>query len=55
VLREIWPFVQVECDAGQEVVLARLVERDGRGARPLGATTALAEDGTWCRSLQPRT
>ncbi|MDQ2589205.1 XdhC/CoxI family protein [Saccharothrix yanglingensis] len=50
-LREVWPFVQVKYDAGQEVVLARLVDRDGLGARPLGATMAIAEDGTWRGSV----
>ncbi|MFS8104726.1 XdhC family protein [Lentzea alba] len=51
VLREIWPFVEAQHDAGHDVVLARLVDRDGPGARPLGATMAIAEDGTWRGSV----
>ncbi|OLR91870.1 XdhC family protein [Actinokineospora bangkokensis] len=50
-LGEVWPFVQVKHDAGQQVVLARLVDRDGPGARPLGATMAIAGDGTWRGSV----
>ncbi|TYK44110.1 XdhC family protein [Actinomadura decatromicini] len=36
-LREIWPFVDAVVRDGGDVVLARLVGRDGPGARPLGA------------------
>ncbi|MCA2215743.1 XdhC family protein [Jidongwangia harbinensis] len=50
-LREVWPFVDAHHRAGRPVVLARLVARDGPGARPLGATMAIAADGTWCGSL----
>ncbi len=50
-LREVWPFVQAQHDSGRRVVLARLVGRDGPGARPLGATMAIAADGTWRGSL----
>jgi xanthine dehydrogenase accessory factor len=51
VLREVWPFVDAEHRAGRPVVLARLVARDGPGARPIGATMAVAADGTWRGSL----
>jgi xanthine dehydrogenase accessory factor len=47
VLREVWPFVLRERAAGQSVVLVRLIARDGSGARPLGATMAVADDGAW--------
>ncbi|MGW1089874.1 XdhC family protein [Streptomyces sp. NPDC002596] len=50
-LREVWPFVDAHRRAGRPVVLARLVGRDGPGSRPLGATMAAAEDGTWRGSL----
>ncbi|MCA2219069.1 XdhC family protein [Jidongwangia harbinensis] len=50
-LREIWPFVEAHRNAGRAVVLARLVDRDGPGPRPLGATMAVAADGTWSGSL----
>ncbi|MEV6140632.1 XdhC family protein [Nocardia sp. NPDC051990] len=50
-LREIWPFVDAHRRAGNSVVLARLVGRDGPGARPIGATMAVAADGTWRGSL----
>jgi xanthine dehydrogenase accessory factor len=50
-LREVWPFVDAQHQAGRPVVLARLVDRDGPGARPLGATMAVAADGTWRGSL----
>jgi xanthine dehydrogenase accessory factor len=50
-LREVWPFVDAHHRAGQPVALARLVDRDGPGARPLGATMAVAADGTWRGSL----
>jgi xanthine dehydrogenase accessory factor len=51
VLREVWPFVDAQHQVGQPVVLARLVGRDGPGARPIGATMAVAADGTWRGSL----
>ncbi|WP_051798795.1 XdhC family protein [Catenuloplanes japonicus] len=47
-LTEVWPFVRASISP---VVLARLVGRDGPGARPLGATMAVAADGTWRGSL----
>ncbi|WP_327188597.1 XdhC family protein [Streptomyces xinghaiensis] len=50
-LREIWPFADAHHRAGRPVVLARLVGRDGPGSRPLGATMAVAGDGTWRGSL----
>lgn len=50
-LREVWPFVDAHRRAGRPVVLARLIGRDGPGARPLGATMAVAADGTWRGSL----
>lgn len=50
-LREVWPFVDVQRRAGQQVVLARLIGRDGPGSRPLGSTIAVAEDGTWRGSV----
>ncbi|MFJ8689683.1 XdhC family protein [Micromonospora wenchangensis] len=50
-LREVWPFVDGKRQAGQSVVLARLVARDGPGSRPLGATMAIAADGTWRGSV----
>lgn len=50
-LHEVWPFVDAHRRAGRPVVLARLVGRDGPGARPLGATMAVAADGTWTGSL----
>ncbi|MCW3818804.1 XdhC family protein [Micromonospora sp. DR5-3] len=37
--------------AGQSVVLARLVARNGPGSRPLGSTMAVAADGTWRGSV----
>ncbi|MDX8147484.1 XdhC family protein [Lentzea sp. BCCO 10_0061] len=48
-LREVWPFVVEKRDS--PMVLARLVDRDGPGARPLGATMAIAADGTWRGSV----
>jgi len=51
VLREVWPFVDSKRRAGQPVVLARLVARDGPGSRPLGSTMAVAADGTWRGSV----
>jgi xanthine dehydrogenase accessory factor len=51
VLREVWPFVDTQRRAGRPVVLARLADRDGPGARPIGATMAVAADGTWRGSL----
>jgi len=53
-LHEVWPFVDAHRRAGRPVVLARLVGRDGPGARPLGATMAVAADGTWRGSLSDR-
>ncbi|MFF4763112.1 XdhC family protein [Streptomyces sp. NPDC001292] len=50
-LREVWPFVDAHRRSGRPVALARLIDRDGPGARPLGATLATAEDGTWRGSL----
>ncbi|MFF0451385.1 XdhC family protein [Streptomyces sp. NPDC004609] len=50
-LREVWPFVDARHQAGRPVVLARLTSRDGPGSRPLGATMAVADDGTWRGSL----
>ncbi|MDR7275358.1 XdhC family protein [Catenuloplanes atrovinosus] len=50
-LIEVWPFVVRARQAGQPVVLARLVDRDGPGSRPLGATMAVAGDGSWCGSV----
>ncbi|MEV7630624.1 XdhC family protein [Actinoplanes sp. NPDC089786] len=50
-LREVWPFVGRKRAAGQPVVLLRLVGRDGPGARPLGATMAVAADGDWTGSV----
>jgi xanthine dehydrogenase accessory factor len=49
VLHEVWPFVREK--RNEPVVLARLVDRDGPGARPLGATMAIAADGSWCGSV----
>jgi xanthine dehydrogenase accessory factor len=51
VLREVWPFVDAQHRTGRPVVLARLVGRDGPGARPIGATMAVAADGAWRGSL----
>lgn len=50
-LHEVWSFVDAHRWAGQPVVLARLVGRDGPGARPLGATMAVAARGVWRGSL----
>lgn len=50
-LREVWPFVDAHHRSGRPVVLARLIGRDGPGSRPLGATMAVAADGTWRGSL----
>ncbi|MFE6903533.1 XdhC family protein [Streptomyces sp. NPDC057717] len=50
-LCEVWPFVDAHRRAGRPVALARLVGRDGPGSRPLGATVAVAGDGTWRGSL----
>ncbi|MFD8968956.1 XdhC family protein [Streptomyces sp. NPDC059568] len=50
-LREVWPYVDAHRRAGRPVVLARLVDRDGPASRPLGATMAVAGDGTWRGSL----
>ncbi|WDZ86593.1 XdhC family protein [Micromonospora cathayae] len=50
-LREVWPFVDAHRRAGRSVALARLVTRDGPGARPLGSTMAVAADGTWRGSV----
>jgi xanthine dehydrogenase accessory factor len=51
VWREIWPFIAGHRAANRPVALARLVGRDGPGARPLGSTMAIAADGTWRGSL----
>ncbi|MFJ8787831.1 XdhC family protein [Streptomyces sp. NPDC102462] len=51
VLGEVWPFVDAHHRCGRPVALARLVGRDGPGSRPLGATMAVAADGTWRGSL----
>lgn len=50
-LREVWPFVDGHRRSGRPVVLARLVGRDGPGSRPLGATLAVAGDGSWRGSI----
>ncbi|MFE3261902.1 XdhC family protein [Nocardia sp. NPDC059091] len=50
-LGEVWTFVDDHHRAGRSVALARLVERDGPGARPLGATMAVAADGSWRGSV----
>ncbi|MYZ34568.1 MULTISPECIES: XdhC family protein, partial [unclassified Streptomyces] len=50
-LREVWPYVDAHRRAGRPVVLARLVDCDGPASRPLGATMAVAGDGTWRGSL----
>ncbi|MDR7274309.1 XdhC family protein [Catenuloplanes atrovinosus] len=50
-LVEVWPFVVRARARGVPVVLVRLVGRDGRGSRPLGATMAVAGDGSWCGSI----
>lgn len=50
-LGEVWPFVDAHHRVGRSVVLARLVDRDGPGARPLGATMAAATDGSWRGSV----
>ncbi|MEV0942119.1 XdhC family protein [Micromonospora wenchangensis] len=50
-LREVWSFVDAHRQAGRPVALARLVARDGPGARPLGSTMAVAADGTWRGSV----
>ena len=48
-LSEVWPFVRRH--GHRRVVLARLIGRDGPGSRPLGATMAVAADGSWCGSI----
>lgn len=50
-LREVWSFVEAKQRAGHQVALARLVARDGPGARPLGALLAACSDGDWSGSL----
>src|SRR4051794_39596239 len=50
-LREVWPFVERKHAAGHPVVLMRLIDRDGPGARPIGATMAVAGDGEWTGSI----
>ncbi|MEU6537735.1 XdhC family protein [Streptomyces sp. NPDC047000] len=50
-LNEVWPFVEAHHGAGERVVLARLVDRDGPGSRPLGATMAVAVNGDWTGSV----
>jgi xanthine dehydrogenase accessory factor len=50
-LTEVWPFVDEKRRSGRHVVLARLIDRDGPGSRPLGATMAVASDGTWRGSV----
>jgi len=51
VLREVWPFVERKRAEGHPVVLARLIGRDGPGARPIGATMAISGDGEWTGSI----
>ncbi|MDP9796055.1 xanthine dehydrogenase accessory factor [Catenuloplanes nepalensis] len=48
-LTEVWPFLAAH--AGERVVLARLVRRDGPGSRPVGATMAIAAGGAWTGSV----
>lgn len=50
-LREVWPFVEAACAQGERVVLARLVEREGPGARPVGALMAVSSSGAWTGSI----
>lgn len=50
-LTEVWPFVDAHRRSGRPVVLARLVGREGPGARPLGATMAVAGERSWRGSL----
>jgi xanthine dehydrogenase accessory factor len=50
-LGEVWPFVDRKRAEGTPVVLVRLIDRDGPGARPLGATMAVAADGEWTGSI----
>jgi xanthine dehydrogenase accessory factor len=50
-LGEIWPFVDRKRAEGTPVVLVRLIDRDGPGARPIGATMAVAGDGEWTGSI----
>jgi xanthine dehydrogenase accessory factor len=50
-LSEVWPFVDRKRAEGTPVVLVRLIERDGPGARPIGATMAVAGDGEWTGSI----
>lgn len=50
-LGEVWPFVHDHHRVGRSVALARLVEREGPGARPLGATMAVAADESWRGSI----
>jgi xanthine dehydrogenase accessory factor len=50
-LSEIWPFVDRKRAEGTPVVLVRLIDRDGPGARPIGATMAVAGDGEWTGSI----
>jgi xanthine dehydrogenase accessory factor len=50
-LREVWPFVDRKRAEGHPVVLARLIGRDGPGARPIGATMAICGDGEWTGSI----
>lgn len=51
VLREIWGFVEAKQRAGHRVALARLVERTGPGARPVGVLMAVSDDGEWAGSV----
>ncbi|MBT0768191.1 XdhC family protein [Kineosporia sp. J2-2] len=50
-LTDVWPFVEEQRHHGRDVVLARLVGRDGPGSRPLGATMAVTRNGSWRGSL----
>lgn len=50
-LSEVWPFVDRKRADGTPVVLVRLIDRDGPGARPIGATMAVADDGEWIGSI----
>jgi xanthine dehydrogenase accessory factor len=51
VLADIWPFVRARRDAGEPVVLARVVARTGSAGRPVGAAMAVAADGRWTGSV----
>lgn len=50
-LREIWAFVEAKQRSGHRVALARLVQRTGPGARPVGALMAVSSDGDWAGSV----